>query len=362
MLIYTIVLFYLPFALAYWRVKSIETWATKIGLGIFIASLVMLAFIFWAVRGPGSAFAAVGLIFVFVYPVFFIGSGIGLGAKAKVYALRGFKRRSRLMMWLPLAGYAALLMWFAHSSFQKQRSAIAKQSAYQSLTVEETLESHNLSIAISAQIELSYRCHFDASAGAFHAGCEAKDYDLDYRLKHARERSEKAPHLWGITVFPNAQNCKEYTLNKRDCIAPEKLRQWCARRPELSASVWCKNELLYKLDYDGYRAPSEAALALDRQSWAAADIQSIGTDINGAPVHVQCSKIRDQLNADRLAAKSKNKPLGRLCRVSFLVAENIMVEGRFNSHNPETTKDSASHIYAQAHAYWNEMSGEAIGE
>jgi len=317
-LIAPLFLFYLPFALAYWRVKSVQTKLPAIGLGIFIVAIVLLAFLLVTIRGPGSAFAMIGLTLAFVFPPLFIGSGVGLGAKAKVYALQGLKRRSQLLVWGPLVIFTVLIGWLTYYSLQEQKILTEKRTAYQSLTVEEKLGSNILNIPISPQIVL-------------HPAPQLKD------IKILAKRSK---------VFKN------FKSNYYSALDAE-IETWCQGRTELKDAVWCNNELGNFLRYKEYFAPSEFSAKMNARDWVTILGEAVGSDYAGQPVYIECSTVRDQVNENnRLEGR---RELNRLCRVKFRLEEKVQVEGRFVTDSGLNKVTKGHDTYRYAKAFWDDM-------
>ena len=346
-------LFYLPFALVYWRVKSIQTKLPAIGLGIFIVAIVLLALLLVTIRGPGSAFGMVGLTLAFVFPPLFIGSGIGLGAKAKVYALQGFKRRSQLVAWGPLVIFTALIGWFTYYTLQEQKILTEERTAYQSLTVEEKLGSNILNIPISPQIVLHHNCNNLMESKAVLKKCHAREYPTDFRSRNLSARSPAAPQLNDIKILAKRSNVfKNYKSNYYSAPDDE-IETWCQGRSKLKDAVWCNNKLGWFLRYEEYFLPTEFSAKMNARDWPAISGEAVGVDYAGQPVYIECSTRRDQTNeSDRLEGR---RELNRLCRVKFRLEEKVQVEGSFfaDSGLDRVSKGRDSVRYAEA--FWDDM-------
>lgn len=144
-------------------------------------------------------------------------------------------------------------------------------------------------------------------------------------------------------------------MNKGDCVAPENMQSWCAQRPELESSIWCKGRNRFTLRFKDYFEPIEYAVKSDNENWILAKVAVIGEDYTGAPVTISCSKGRDAFIESRQEGKITGKKLGRSCRVKFLIAEKVELEATFDSHTPEDMLESARHIYEIGNGYWADM-------
>ena len=352
-LIAPLFLFYLPFALAYWRVKSVQTKLPAIGLGIFIVAIVLLAFLLVTIRGPGSAFAMIGLTLAFVFPPLFIGSGVGLGAKAKVYALQGLKRRSQLLVWGPLVISTVLIGWLTYYSLQEQKILTEKLTAYQSLTVEEKLGSNILNIPISPQIVLHHDCNNLMESKAVLKKCHAREYPTDFRSRNLSERSPAAPQLKDIKILAKRSKVfKNFKSNYYSALDAE-IETWCQGRTELKDAVWCNNELGNFLRYKKYFPPDEFSAKMNAQYWVAILEEAVGTDYAGQAVYIECSTVKDQKNENnRLKGR---RALNRQCRVKFRVEEKVQVEGSFFSDDDLDRASKGRDSVRYAKAFWDDM-------
>lgn len=359
LVIFPVLLFYGAFAFGYFRLRSPQSKMVRVGLALVVISLVIFGIVLLSIRGPGAAFAVIGLLMGIVFPIFFIGLGLSCGAQSKTYALRGRRNLSQLFFWGPTLIWTALFIWALTWAYQSSKAREADRSLYQSLTIEDGLGPHELAIAISPQIELSYKCHFQRHTKNERDACYDHEYAKDFRLKNQSERGPSAPYLRSIKVFPNSSDCKTYTLNKRHCTAPEKMQQWCAQRAELQSSIWCTGSNRFLLTFQEFFEPNEYTLKSEAKNWLSVNIAEIGKDYNGAPVTVSCSTGRDSFIASRKESNAGGKILGRLCRVKFLVAEKVLLEGKFDSLSPEDMHESARHIYEKGNAYWAEMQRRA---
>lgn len=346
-------LFYLPFALAYWRVTSVNSNTPKIGLGLFIGSLILLAFMFLIIRGPGSAFGMVGLTLAFVFPPLFIGSGIGLGAKAKVYALQGFKRRSQLVVWGPLVIFTVLIGWLTYYSLQEQKILTEKRTAYQSLTIEEKLGSNILNIPISPQIVLHHRCNNLMESKAVLKKCHAGEYPTDFRSRNLSARSATAPQLKNIRILGKRSKVFKNFKSNYYSAPDAEIETWCQGRAELKDAVWCNNELGNFLRYKEYFAPSEFSAKMNARDWVTILGEAVGSDYAGQPVYIECSTVRDQVNENnRLEGR---RELNRLCRVKFRLEEKVQVEGSFFADNDMDGVSKGRDSVRHAKAFWDDM-------
>ena len=349
-------LYFASLLLAYVYVRTESSKIPKIGLILCAIAAAITAIWFAILSGEqmgGLLFAAI--LIVIVFPLLLIGLGLALGGWSKNLKLLGKTGLSNsilaMSVLLPTLGIGVLV----YNIKQNQAARAQASYAYQSLTIEEAFGPHNLSIAISPKIELIYACHFQRQTKDELKSCHDKVYADDYRLKNQSERDPSAPYLRSFKVFPNTNDCRSYTLNKRDCVAPEMMRQWCSRRLELESSTWCTGRNRFTLRFEEYFEPNEYAIKLDKQNWTRVSIAEVGQDYNGAPITISCSKGRDAFIESRQEGKMTGKKLGRLCRVKFLIAEKVELKATFDSHTPEDMLESARHIYEIANGYWADM-------
>lgn len=349
-------LYFIPLLLAYYCVKDVGSKLPRIGLIICAVAAAIMAIWFAILSGEqmgGLLFAAI--LMVLVFPPFLVGLGLTLGGWSKKLKLRNRIGRYRAVfafsILFPAFGIGGLIFGL----MQKEKARAQDIYDYQSLTLEEVLGPHKLWTPISPQVEVYHKCHFQKQTGEALEACLAKEYSYDYRFVDASERAINAPYLNKLTIMPSADDCESHVINKRECVAPKKLQDWCVRRVEFADLIWCTNRLRYKIVFEEYFPPNEYSLKFEAKSWSELGLPSIGTDASGSPVTIMCSTRRDEINASRKANNYMGREMGRHCRVKYFVADKVIVESTFNASGEAHMTEIAAHIYETANDFWEDM-------
>lgn len=350
-----LLLYYGALAFGYLQVRGTKSWLHSVGtvlVGFAVGLFTLAALIN---RGPGSAFPMVGLSVGIFFPLFLTGLGLAVGAFAKVQKFKGHETLSRIIFWTPTLLLSGLFIWTVFQAYGMKKDRASTQIMYQSLTIEEILGPHNITVPISPQLKIIHQCNAQKQVGDIRLACSQKEYSESYEIVDASERQPSAPYLYSISIFSSDVNCTALIYNLNGCIPRDDLLTWCNRRKELQDSIWCNNTLPARLTIKEFFEPNKFSLKRDSRNWADAGQKAIGNDWSGNPIKIKCSITRDTHIAHRTEAQQEARKLMRLCRVKFLIDEKIVVESQFESPEDAQLTALAESLYFNANAFWDDM-------
>ena len=345
----------LTFALVHRENSKIWHWGLIACLTAFGIAALFLA-IFWGEQ-MGGLFYTVILI-GFVFPLLFIGAGMGLGGYAKALRLKGLALFSTGILGgsliLPAIGFGLLF----YGTNQKIKVRKNERHQYQSQTITDKLGSHVLNIPISPQLDLWHSCSAIKSDSTNTMLCSEGQYDKNFATRNVSQREPFAPTLKRIDFRVPHKDCKSRHYGIYPCIKRTTQRAWCERRHDVIESIWCSNALRNKLSYEGYSLQKVFATKSIASRWRTQATLEDTINFEGNPIQIDCNTTRDNLIASQEKSEieaSNEQPQSRFCRVKYRIEKDIEVTAKFNVLGPETLILQAHEAYDYAQDFWVDM-------
>ena len=328
---------------------------------VFIISSVVIAALLVAIlrREQMGGLILVAMLLTICFPPLIWGLGACLGVASKrlwVLKRRGFALAlGGVSIFIPVI----LLGFFFYDGHIKKTERIAALEAYQSLTLRDKLGEQKITIPISPQFELRYRCYGDENLQGDERfetirRCRVhKDIDK-LRYLSIDTRPDYAPELSHIKISMVRQKCKPKFST--ECVQSEVMDKWCAGREALKQSIYCAGESRHRLRFERYKGAGQSEPAVERLYQNAAPdsgLEPVGKDISGAPVLTRCSKIRDE----RVAQNGGS----RLCYLKFTIADDVIAHVTLDDFPPDRLKPEAEAMFKYTHDIWQALRGE-LGE
>lgn len=306
-----------------------------------------------------------GPFVLIVIPIFIIGLGMSFGGAAKVLRLKHMTRLSVILMSasliLPAIGFGVVIK----IEMDHRNSRKTDLLNYQSKTILDALGPHAVTLPISPQLMLGYKCSTSQLSQTNYRACRTGNYDQNYTLQHLSNRETFVPRLRYIDIRSSVEACRKGYRWTSGCIHQSLQGQWCNQRKEHTDRIWCTNTLSSGIRYETTTEASDYSVKRDTTNWVFETTLSDTLDVNGQGVAISCSALRDRriiTTQQNRSIFSLNRVPDRLCRIQYLISADIKVTVKFENSSPDTLRPQAQELYQYAESFWAEMTAPIEGE
>jgi hypothetical protein len=319
--------------------------------GALLGGLPLAAFlaVLVSVSGqPGAAFGMVGLTGL-TLPFVSAGLGLILGAIARIIGDRRSRAAGRWVMGAAVA-LPLLFLLAGYINAVDLRDRRAAELAERELQTRQlvTLDGDATAPRVTGFLfapeaphtQLSYRCWPRIPT----YGCFPEDRAAPLPELRVGDVAAEAAVLRTLTILPVGDGCRPV----RQCVPEKRFQAWCDRREDLSDTVWCTSPPRQKFVFEPHDDRTQP-MAFWADDVTYPDLPPLGTNEDGSPIRIMCSKTRDSVMARRPPEKRQ-----RLCYVRFRPSAHI--RGVITLDGSDDLSGDAEHALARGRALFEQMS------